>query len=860
MTDHHHGAAAPSFAEPADPGVAPGPVHEAPNGRGAPDTSEALTGLTSAEVRARHEAGQSNVAPTDSSRSLWSILRANVFTLFNAIVGASFLALLLLGQWRDALFGFSAVANAIIGVVQESNSKRTLDRLAVLNAPHAMVRRDGETREIAREDVVMDDVLELRAGDQMPADAEVLSASGLALDEAMLTGESDAVVKRPGDEALAGAAILTGHGLARVIRVGPDTFAAKLTVEARRFSLVNSEIRNGLNRILKWVTWLLAPVLLIVVNGQMQSAGGWQVAIESGTWRTVIVGAIAAAIAMVPLGLILMTSVAFAAGAVKLARDNVLAQELHAVEGLARVDVICFDKTGTLTEGVFELDDIHTPAGEPDGPWQTVLATIGTDEHANASAACLAERYADTAGQVPERSIPFSSERKWSAQSFDGDSASREPGIRGTWVLGAPEIVLAGETSEEARATLAECARLALEGRRVLLLARTDAPLDEQAERDETLPPGLRPQLVVTLRERIRADAPRTVAYFAEQGVGMRVISGDDPRTVAAVARNVGLPTSGGYDARNLPEDDAELAEVMEQHHVFGRVTPDQKRRMVRALQSKGHVVAMTGDGVNDILALKDADLGIAMGNGAAATRAVSRLVLLDGKFSHLPGVVAEGRRVIANVERVSMLFLSKTAYSILIAVLFGALLWGFPFLPRQLSVLDGLTIGLPGFILALIPNVRRYMAGFLDRALTFALPSGVIVTLAILAINIVARVTGAGVMEARTASCVVLALVALWILGVLARPLNIWRVLMLLVSHIGLVLVLITPIVADFFEFVWPGQTLAIASLIVALCGIVLVEAHFRWHRRRHPGGHESSALRKQESASQARLAAPLS
>lgn len=851
MTDHAAGPGTrPGFAEPErEPERADPPTDTAETTRASgPGDAPGHTGLTTAEVEQRTAAGHTNVTPTDSSRSMWSILRANVFTLFNAIVGGSFLALLLVGQWRDALFGFSAVANAIIGVVQEYTSKRTLDRLALLNAPHAIVMRDGEVREIARETVVIDDVLVLRAGDQVPADAEVLSSTGLSLDEAMLTGESDAVGKTAGDEVYAGAAILTGHGVARVTRVGADTFATKLTIEARRFSLVNSEIRNGLNRILKWITWLLAPVMLIVANGQMQLYGGWEVAIQSGQWRQAIVGAIAAAIAMVPLGLILMTTVAFAAGAVKLARQKVLAQELHAVEGLARVDVICFDKTGTLTEGVFELDEIVTPAGEPDARWERVLSVIALDEHANGSARCLAERYDDAGGAAPERSVVFSSERKWSAMSFGDDADAAQPGIRGTWVIGAPEIVLERGSSERADRTLDRCAELAREGRRVLLLARTDEPLS-QAEADaETLPEGLRPQLVVTLRERIRSDAPRTVEYFREQGVGMRVISGDDPRTVAAVARNVGLETAAGYDARDLPDDDAELATVMDEHHVFGRVTPDQKRRMVKALQAKGHVVAMTGDGVNDILALKDADLGIAMGNGAAATRAVSRLVLLDGKFSHLPSVVREGRRVIANVERVSMLFLSKTAYSILIAIAFGALLWGFPFLPRQLSALDGLTIGLPGFILALIPNVRRYMPGFLDRALTFAIPGGVVVALSIIAINITARVLEATPQEARTASSIVLGLVALWILGVLSRPLNVWRVLLLCVSHVGLVLVMITPFVNDFFEFVWPGQTLFIAALIVSVVGIAGIETHFRWHRRRHPGGHESSELRKKE------------
>ncbi|CAG7845833.1 putative cation-transporting ATPase E [Pseudoclavibacter triregionum] len=805
-----------------------------------PDALRARGGLTGAEAERLRAEGKANIAPTDSSRSLWSILRANVFTLFNAIVCGGFLLLLLVGQWKDALFGFSAVMNAIIGVVQEWRAKKSLDELALLNAPRALVVREGERCDIAREEVVLGDLMVVTAGDQIPADAEVLEATGLAVDESLLTGESEPVDKAVGTELLAGSAVVAGHGLARVDRVGADSFAAKLTVEAKRFSLVDSEIRNGLNRILRWITWLLAPVMLLVVNAQMQTFGGWEAAIQTGAWRQACVGAIGAAIAMVPLGLVLMTSVAFAVGAVKLARQQVLVQELPAVEGLARVDVICFDKTGTLTDGTFEFDSATTPegAGEPEHGWREAVAAMSVDEHANASAQALATGFADVEPARSSRQIVFSSARKWSAMAF-------EEGPRGTWVLGAPDIVVR-EGTPEADRFLAETRRLSAEGRRTMLLAYARTPLDEAAAAAEQLPEHLEPQAIICLRERLRDDAAETVEYFREQGVGMRVISGDDPRTVSAVAAAAGISTSGGYDARSLPEDPEELAATMDKHIVFGRVTPEQKRRMVHALQSRGHVVAMTGDGVNDVLALKDADLGIAMGNGAAATRAVSRIVLLDAKFSHLPHVVKEGRQVIANVERVSMLFLSKTAYSILIAIAFGCLVWGFPFLPRQLSALDGLTIGLPGFILALIPNSRRYVPGFLKRALTFALPAGAIVALGILAMNILARVQGLDLDAARTASCIVLGLAALWVLNVLTRPLDVWRVLLLVACHVGMFLVMTAPIVSEFFAFTVPwGPVLWQAIGIGAVCALAL-EIHFRIHRRNHPGGHESMHARE--------------
>ncbi len=824
----------PAFATPSSDAGSSAYIPD-PQTRDADASNElARSGLTSAEVNDRVERGEINRMPDDTSRSLWSILRSNVFTLFNGIVFTSFLLLLLVGEWKDALFGFSAVANAIIGVAQEYRAKKSLDELALLNAPRAVVVRDGERSEIDREDVVLGDVIALQAGDQVPADAEVLSGTGLALDEAMLTGESDPVEKDAGMPVLAGSSVISGHGLAQVTKVGPETFAAKLTVEAKRFSLVDSEIRTGLNRILRWIALMLAPVLLIVVNGQMQTVGGWEEALTTGRWREASVGAIAAAIAMVPLGLVLMTSVAFAVGAVKLSRQQVLVQELPAVEGLARVDVICFDKTGTLTDGTIGFDAIDTRGeDEPEG-LRHALAAMSADENANASAKALADACEEVSAPEPTRQIVFNSARKWSAMSFATGPA------RGTWVLGAPDIVI-GDASKRDRRFVKAAREAANAGSRALMLAFTPHELTEAEANAEELPPALDAVAVITLQEHIRDDAADTVRYFREQGVDMRVISGDDPRTVSKVAEDVGIAEGDGFDARNLPEDEDELARVMDEHRVFGRVTPEQKRSMVKALKARDHVVAMTGDGVNDVLALKDADLGIAMGNGAPATRAVSRIVLLDGKFSHLPHVVREGRQVIANVERVSMLFLSKTAYSLFIAVLFGALLWGFPFLPRQLSALDGLTIGLPGFILALIPNPRRYVPGFMSRALWFALPSGAIVTTAILAINVLSRSWGVDADTMRTASCITLGIIALWVLNVLARPLNWWRWMLLGACYLGMVAVMTLPYVSDFFAFQVPEGPLLWWALGIGLAGMIAIEIHFRIHRHHHAAGHES-------------------
>lgn len=784
-------------------------------------------GLSARDVAVRVEAGSTNIASDRSSRSLWDIFRANVLTLFNGIVAGSFVLLLLLGQWRDALFGFAALSNALIGVVQEYRAKKSLDRLAVLNAPRARVLRDGAVQDIDVEAVVQDDILVLRAGDQIPADAQVLYAEGLEVDESLLTGESDAVDKGAGAEVLSGSSVVSGHGRASVTRVGAASFASRLTVEAKRFTLVHSEIRQGLNRILRWITLALLPVMAIVVNGQMQGQGGWQQAIETGSWRTAAVGAVASVIAMIPLGLVLMTSVAFAVGAVRLARQKVLIQELAAVEGLARVDVLCLDKTGTLTVGRIVFDATHETGTAPPAGWKQVLGWFGADPDANTTARCLAAAFPSDGAHPPLSSVPFSSARKWSAVSFP---AGTPPA--GTWLLGAPEIVMDPGTPGAGEA-LARAAALASSGLRTLILAHTPAAGAAQRGDDEVLPAGLAPAALLTFREKVRPDAAQTLSYFSDQGVGLRIISGDDPRTVAAVAREVGVHTDGGFDARRLPTDPDELADVMEKHLVFGRVTPAQKKEMVRALQRSGHVVAMTGDGVNDALALKEADIGIAMDSAAQATKAVSRLVLLDGRFDRLPGVVAEGRRVIANIERVSMLFLAKTAYAVILSVTFGALLWGFPFLPRQLSATDGITIGIPAFFLALMPNARRYRAGFLKRSLSFAIPAGLIIAVAVLGINAYSRSTDAGLDAARTSSVLVLTLIALWVLVVLSRPLNRWRVLVIVAMYAGLVLVLTVPLLHEFFDLYLPGPDQLAAPLLFALAGAAAVELLFRTRRR---------------------------
>lgn len=750
-------------------------------------------GLSSAEVREREASGLSNRQQFDTSRSVLTILRANFLTLFNAVVGGAFLVLLLLGQWQDALFGIAVIANVIIGVVQEYRSKLTLDRLAILSRAPVRVRRDGESLEVRVEDVVQDDLLELSAGDQVPADARIIAAQGLELDESMLTGEAEPVTKEVGQELLAGAGVTGGRALAQVIRVGAATYASKLVVEARQFSLVSSELRDSLNRLIRWISWALGPIMLVVIYGQLRA---------TDNWLDAVVRSIASIISMVPQGLVLITSIAFAIAAAKLARQRVLLQELAAVEGLARVDVVCFDKTGTLTGGAIEflraieLGEAHDVTAAAN--WHAVVGEFAHQSDANATARALRSAFNHQGLQITA-STEFSSARKWAGLDVAGQQ----------WRLGAPELL-----TEDAE-VLTQATALAAEGHRTLLVARDQTPI-----------------ALLTFREQVRPEAARTLEYFKSQGVEVRVISGDHPQTVAAVARAAGLDlpeaTSTGFDARNLPTDASELAAVMQQHQIFGRVTPDQKKAMVHALRQNGHVVAMIGDGVNDALALKHADLGIAMGSGAAATKAVANLVLLDNRFEALPSVVGEGRRVIANVERLSRLFLTKTSWAMVMAVVFGLMLWEFPFLPRQLSAVDGFAIGIPAFLLALLPNQQRYQPGFLGRALAFCIPAGIVTASAVITLGGIMRATGGwSLSETQTATSMLLSITGLWVLGSLARPWSTIKVVILAVMAITAVGMFLLPATTEFFGFSYlrPDQlllTFTIGAVAAALLELV--------------------------------------
>ena len=711
-------------------------------------------GLTEAEATARARAGLANVADATVGRTAADIVRANVFTRFNAILGALLAVIVVVGPVQDGLFGVVLVLNTAIGIAQEVRAKRVLDRLALLAAARARVVRGGSRREIAVEEVVVDDMVEVAPGDEVVVDGELVLAEGLEVDESLVSGEAEPVAKAVGDRVLSGTYVAAGHGLYRATGVGPAAYARVLAREAKRFTLVRSDLRMGIDRILRFVTWIIVPTGVLLVSSQVATHESLAAALR---------GSVAGIGAMVPEGLVLLSTVAFAVGGLRLARRRVLLQELAAIEGLARVDVVCLDKTGTLTAR--DLDVTALDVLDPDAPVECALGAVAAADPApNATLQAVARAFPAPPEWSPTAAVPFSSARKWAAAAFDG---------HGVWVLGAPDSVLAPAESE----VRTRAARVAGEGSRVLLLAAADR-LPETG----SIGP-VRPVALVALQESVRPEAPATLAYFASQGVAVKVVSGDHPATVAAVAARAGLADGGvPFDARDLPEDPGALGDVLAAHVVFGRVTPQQKRAIVGALHAAGHVVAMTGDGVNDVLALKDADIGVAMGSGTPASRGVAQLVLLDDSFAALPEVVAEGRRVIANIERVANLFVTKTGYAFLLAVAVGVARLPFPFLPRHLTAVSSLTIGIPAFFLALGPNTERARPGFVGRVLAFAVPAGAVAAGATFAAYNVARQEhGVSLPEAQTTATVVLFAVGMAVLAILARPVRGGRSVMVL-------------------------------------------------------------------------------
>lgn len=735
-------------------------------------------GLSSAEVAERVAAGLANTVPEAPTRSIGQIVRANVFAPINLVVGILATLVIVAGSPKDALFAGVIVANSVIGVFQELRAKRVLDRLSVINAPRAHAVRDGAAVELHVHELVRDDIVELRAGAQVVADGVVVEHDHLEVDESLLTGEADPVVKTSTAEMLSGSAVIAGTGRMQVTRVGAENYAARLAEEARRFTLVNSKLRNDINRIVAVVGYLIIPLGLLLASSQFFRR-------DEG-WRESVISTVAGLIGMVPEGLVLLTSVAFAVGVVRLAQARCLVQELPAIEVLARVDVLCADKTGTITEGSLAVSSVELVGDMSAEVVGTALGAFGhLDPDPNATGVAIGHHVATPPNWTLTARIPFSSGRKWGSMTFAES---------GCWVLGAPENVLRDAVTADVTARVESHAR---EGRRVLVLASAADAHDSGLD-------GVVPAALVMLEDIVRADAPETLAFFAEQGVTVKVISGDNDVTVGAVARRAGLGDDlRTVNAMTLPADDTpEFAAAVRDAHVFGRVTPHQKRAMVRVLQEQGHTVAMTGDGVNDVLALKDADCGIAMASGSEATRGVAQLVLLDSNFSAMPRVVAEGRRVINNIERVASLFLAKTTYSVVLSLFTGVFAFAYPLRPIHLSLLSWFTIGMPAFFLALEANDSRVRTGFLRRVLGSSIPAGLVIAIATMTVFSVAQLDDRiDPDHARSVAVLVAGSVALMNLYRIARPLNRLRA-GLVATMTGLfALAFVVPAARDGFE-----------------------------------------------------------
>lgn len=851
-----------------------------------PEVSE--QGLTQSEVFDAVNRGFVNVTNNRTSRSVLSIVRANVFTLFNAIIFAAMVVVLATGSWKDAVFGFVILINTGIGVVTELRAKRTLDRLSILVASKSIVRREGKNVYVDHSGIVLGDLLWVRSGDQVPADANVVKSWGLEMDESMLTGESVTVRKAADDFVYSGSTAVSGIALMRVTAVGDNSYASKLAAQAKVYTKTISDLSRGINTILKWMTIVVVPLCVLLVWSQINKVGGFAVALQTGQWKSAVVSAVAGVVGMIPEGLVLLTSLNFAVAAMRLARKKTLVQELESVETLARVDCLNLDKTGTITDGgiAFVGVDLIGDGLIGDDSNRLVnqaLFDLSNEENPNATGSAIMEGLKDqgvsSASSVSAR-LPFSSARKWSAIRY-----ALKDGRFETWYMGAPEVlataicarkssvvssdlqgsiapaVAEGGISDSAvsgdspfdnyhltdsfKQILNRVNEYAQQGNRVLLLAVSYSDSGDSNNATFSSSPvvstSARPVALVRCSEKIRADARQTLAWFRQQGVRCRVISGDNPTTVASVAEKVGLTGDSkpvSMDARQLPKDINQLAEVLENVDVLGRVLPDQKKAIVQALHSKGHVVAMTGDGVNDTLALKEADLGVAMGNAAPAAKAVAQVVLVDSRFSHLPDVVARGRQVMANMERVAGLFLVKTVYSALISA--GVVLLGlnFPYLPRHITYIGSLTIGIPAFLLALAPNTRRYVPGFLHRVVRFALPNGIAVAVSVLVVSIfsplmlargldssnanasrliVESVHAVGV--TRTICAVTVFVLGVAVLATVSKPLISWRGIMVLCFAAAGVIGAFIPFVAHFFDLHVPVSGNA---MFVMICAVI--------------------------------------
>ena len=702
-----------------------------------------MTGLTDEQVNARIAEGKVNADENPNTRTYKQIVRENTLTFFNFLNLVLLVLVLMVGSYKNAFFVCIIIINTLIGIAQEIRAKKTIDKLAILTARKSVVIREGQKWTVPTEELVLDDVVCLKTGDQVPADARILEGS-LEVNESLLTGESDNLPKNEGDELFSGSFVTSGEACCQIIHVGKDNYAAQITSEAKEFKRHNSELKNSLNAILKVISIIIVPLGALLFYKQYYIVGD--------TFRDSVVSMVAGVLGMIPEGLVLLTSVALTLGALVLANKKTLVQELYCIETLARVDTLCLDKTGTITEGTMCVERVEPyvstgrvetaatesePAESPEAEAQGQVAAdpaFGDDintvmgnmmyvlKDQNATIDALRKRFPAKQDMTPEHVIPFSSDRKYSGAVFEE---------KGTYLMGAAQFLFP-ENNEE---LTEKCQAYAEEGLRVLVLAHSS----QNAEGTE-LPEGLKPLALMLLTDVIREEAPDTLAFFDSQEVDLKVISGDDPVTVAAIARRAGLKNADSYvDATTLTTEE-ELQDAVAQYSVFGRVTPQQKKAMVQALQAQGHTVAMTGDGVNDVLALKEADCSIAMAQGSDAAKNIANVVLLDSNFASMPHIVNQGRRVVNNIRTAASMFLIKTMFSVMLSLLtifFGN---AYPFEPIQMSLISACAVGIPTFLLAQENNYEKIDHTFLRHVFINAFPAAITITFCVFAVMLVCQ------------------------------------------------------------------------------------------------------------------------
>lgn len=754
-----------------------------------------INGLTDKQVEERKKEGKVNYIPKAPSRTFWQILRANLFTSFNVVNLILAVIVILAGSPKNAIFAGVIIVNTLIGIAQEIRAKGILERLSVISMAKTKVVRNGMITEIPIEEIVLDDVMYLESGEQVLADGILIHSNGLEVDESMLTGEADAIGKSKGDELLSGSFIAAGEGYGIVTKVGKETYSSSLAEEAKQFKITNSELQSAINKIFKVLIWLIIPLSILLTLSQLK--------VKDTTWQQAALGTVSGIIGMIPEGLVLLTSATFIVAIIKLSQYDTLVQELCATEVLARVDVLCLDKTGTLTRGDLRLAEIKNIGSENDYKIEEILSSMIHELPSNnPTQKAILDKYKDCKGKLKcVEKIAFSSKRKWSGITFENE---------GTWILGAPEIIL-NKTYNLIKGTVEEEAK---KGRRVLLLAKSNCEkINEYMESD------VEAAALILIEDIIREEAPGVLKYFKEQGVDVKIISGDNPVTVSEVARRTGVKNYDKYiDARELPEDENELREVVDKTTVFGRVTPHQKKKIVNVLQEKGHTVAMTGDGVNDVLALKSADCGIAMANGSDATKAVAQLVLMNSDFTALPKVVEEGRKQINNLERVAELFLSKTVYSVLLAFVCSVLFLPYPILPIQLSLIGSCTIGIPGFFLAMLPSKGGVKKGFLARILTVSIPNGIILALFTILTFIISLKVGVPMEMSRTMALLMFGGISMVILIRVSRPLTLFKSILCALMFGIIILSFLTPI----GRYIFSLGTIKLKYWIISLAVII--------------------------------------